>query len=135
MKGFELRAVGLNPKVAKCAGMNPRKLIWLAMIISGGLLGLAGSIELLGVHHRLDGGYTAFFGLTSIIVALFGFSNPLLAVIVGFILGVLEQGGIYLNLILGVPTHLVDAMEGSMLIFLLLGRYLQKKFQEGPPEQ
>jgi simple sugar transport system permease protein len=98
------------------------------MLISGGLLGLAGSIEILGVQYRINGNYVPSFGFTSIIVALFGFSNPLLVLVVGFLLGVLEQGGYYLQAFLGVPRTLIDTIEGTMVVFLLMGRYLHTKY-------
>ena len=75
--GFELRSVGINPRACSCAGISVKKNIVVSSMVSGGLAGLAGSSEILGIHQRLMEGISPEFGYIAIIVALLGKNHPL----------------------------------------------------------
>jgi simple sugar transport system permease protein len=74
--GFEFRAVGANPNAARYAGMSITKVYILVMMIAGGLAGLAGSGQILGVLDRATPGFSSNIGFDGIAVALLGRSNP-----------------------------------------------------------
>ena len=74
--GFEIRTVGTNPDAARYAGISVSRNIILAMALSGGLAGLAGAGEVLGVQHNLSPGFFAGVGFDSIAIALLARTNP-----------------------------------------------------------
>ena len=75
--GYRLRAAGAGPDAARYAGIHvPRQLV-LAMVLSGALAGLAGTVEVVGIHHRLLDGISAGYGFSGIVAALFGRLHPL----------------------------------------------------------
>jgi general nucleoside transport system permease protein len=91
--GYELKVIGDNPNAARYAGMNLSRNIILAMVVSGGLAGLAGMSELAGAVHRLQERFSPGYGFTAIIVAWLARLNPLAIVVVGFLFGGLLVGG------------------------------------------
>ncbi len=96
--GYELKAAGFNPDASKYAGMNSKRNIVLAMAISGLLAGLAGAIKYLEVGTHLDTKYVILTeGFDGISVALLGLNEPLGALIAGFFLSYIRQGGLYMQ--------------------------------------
>lgn len=91
--GYELKVIGDNPGVAEYSGMNIARTVLLAMVISGGLAGLAGMAEVAGVIHRLQEHISPGYGFTAIIVAWLARLNPLLLIAVSFLFGGLLVGG------------------------------------------
>lgn len=91
--GFELKVIGDNPEAARYAGMNLARNIIIAMVISGGLAGLAGMSELAGAVHRLQEKFSPGYGFTAIIVAWLARLNPIAIVVVGYLFGGLLVGG------------------------------------------
>src|SRR5215475_5827474 len=75
--GYEIRAVGHNERAAHYAGISASRAIILAMAISGGLAGLVGINDIMGVHHRLILGFSNGFGFVGIAVALMGRNHPI----------------------------------------------------------
>ena len=74
--GFTIRAVGANPDAARYAGMSITRTIVLAMTLSGGLAGLAGASQVLGVDYWVGQGFSAGYGFDAIALALLGKSHP-----------------------------------------------------------
>jgi simple sugar transport system permease protein len=91
--GYELKVIGDNPEAARYAGMNLARNMILAMVISGGLAGLAGMSELAGAVHRLQENFSPGYGFTAIIVAWLARLNPLAVLLVGYLFGGLLVGG------------------------------------------
>ena len=70
--GYQLTVCGANPDAAEANGINSRRMIVISMLISGGMAGLAGAVELMGVHHRLIEEVSPEYGFTAIIIAVLG---------------------------------------------------------------
>lgn len=121
--GFELRAVGLNPFAAKYAGMSTKRNIILAMLISGALAGLGGTMEGLGtfknisVQNNLPG-----IGFNGMAVSLLGGGNPFGIIAAGLLFGALKTGGLNMPSA-GVPEQLVDIVI-ALIIFFVGSSYL-----------
>jgi len=125
--GFEIRAAGANQDAARYAGMQTRRLIVLTMSLSGMLMGLAGSITLLGVVHQTAFGYDTGIGFDAITVALLARSNPIGVLFSGLLLGAMRAGSPAMQSAAGVPPDLVDALQAIILLFLVINvvrRYL-----------
>jgi len=91
--GFALRTLGANPVAARYSGMSPRKLIVIAMCLSGALAGFMALNEIMGSQHRLILEFTAGYGFVGIAVALMGRSHPLGIFLAALLFGALYQGG------------------------------------------
>ena len=85
--GLRIRTVGQNSKAAKYAGINVNWIIILTMMIAGGLAGLAGGIETLGLNHKFAPEFTGAVGFDGITVALLGQTDPFGVVLSAFLLG------------------------------------------------
>ena len=126
--GYEARVVGENPDAGKYAGINFLKTSMIIMAISGGFAGLAGVGEIAGIHHYL--GYPASvssgYGFTAIIVAWLAKLNPLYAIISGIFFAGILVGGDAIQISLGLPAATVQIVNGTLLIFLIMGDYFLK---------
>ena len=116
--GYEIRAVGFNPTAAIYAGTNPKRIIVLAMLVSGGLAGFVGFNEILGVQHRLLLNFTAGYGFTGIAVALMGRNHPVGIVLASLLFGALYQGGAELAFEFPkINRELVVVIQGLVILF------------------
>jgi len=116
--GFVLRSVGANENAARYAGIDPRRAIVAAMLISGALAGLLGVNEIQGVQHRLVLNFPAGLGFTGIAVALMGRAHPMGIIPAAILFGVLIQGGA--ELAFDYPTispKLVVVIQGVVILF------------------
>jgi simple sugar transport system permease protein len=116
--GFELRTVGSNPKAARYAGMNIVITSVLAMAMSGGLAGLAGANEILGVTHRLNMSFTTGYGFDSIALALLGKNHPFGVVLSALMFGFLRNGAVKMQLASGIPIDIISVLQAMILAFI-----------------
>ncbi|WP_439116428.1 ABC transporter permease [Paenibacillus antri] len=123
--GYELRLIGANPTAAKHAGININKHIWIVMIVSGGLAGLAGMAEVSGVTHKLMQGISPGYGYTAIIVAWLAKLHPAGLIVASVLFGGLIVGGYSVQTI-GMPSSVTDMIQGGILFFLIAGDMVAK---------
>ena len=117
--GFRLRIVGASRPAATYAGIPYGRTILSVMLISGALAGLAGGIEVLGVHRRLIEGFSTGIGFTAVGIALLAGSNPLAVLPAGLLFGLLEAGALSMQRQVGVPSSLVPIIQGLTMVFVL----------------
>ena len=117
--GFEIRTAGLNPDAARYAGMRPRRLIMLTMSLSGGLAGMAGANELLGVTHKTTTSFATNVGFDSIAVALLARSNPLAVIPAALLFGALRAGASQMQIQARIPRELVDVLQAVILLVVV----------------
>lgn len=119
--GYRIRAVGFNPDAARYAGMSVEGTMVLAMLLSGGLVGLGGAVEILGLHHRMfePPAVSAGYGFSGIVVALFGKLHPLGAIPSAILFGGLLVGGDKMQRAMQIPQVLVTALLGLIVIFVV----------------
>lgn len=118
VRGFEFRAVGLNPGAARYAGMSISRTVVLTMIICGGLAGLAGTTEVLGPSRTLSPGFSPGWGFDGIAVALIGGSRPLGVVMAAFLFGALRAGATPMQAATGIPIDLVVVIQALVIMFV-----------------
>ena len=124
--GFEMRAIGGNPDASRAAGVSYLRTITLAMVVSGGLAGVAGVGELCGVQRRFTPEFLSGYGFSGIITAWLGGNNPLSLIVTNFLYGGLLVGGEYIMITYRLPIGVVDLFNGTILFFVLAGEFLTK---------
>lgn len=122
--GYQMRVVGTAPHAARYGGFSENKTIWLAMLVSGGLAGLAGVLEVAGPFQRMVPGFPTNYGFTAIIVAFLGRLNPLGVVLAGVVLAITFVGGEVAQTTIGLPNAATGIFQAMMLFFLLAGDLL-----------
>lgn len=123
--GYEMRVIGESQEAASYAGMNVTKNILLVMLISGGIAGIAGMIEVSGITHRLQQGISSGYGYTAIIIAWLGRLNPFAIIMVAVLFGALLVGGFGVQTA-GIPFSITLMLQGAVLFFLLGGDIFMK---------
>ncbi|MBI1277264.1 MAG: hypothetical protein GC179_03955 [Anaerolineaceae bacterium] len=116
--GFELRTVGANPDAARYAGMNVRWNTVLAMALSGALAGLAGGIEIAGVHFNMTPGFFGGVGFDAIAVALLARNNPRNMIAAGLLWGALISGGGLMQTRAEISIDLVKIIQALIIMFI-----------------
>lgn len=125
--GFKIRAVGMSPTASKVNGFPVRALVLLAFVISGAIAGLGGAVELLGkTPFRLADGFGSGFGFDGVAIALIAQLNPIAAIVVALLFGILSTGGTMMQSVIGVPTAIVDIVRGLIIIFAVAGMAMVK---------
>lgn len=117
--GFRIRAVGLNPQAARYAGINMPLYQALSLVLAGAFAGLAGAIEVLGVHHRMVDGLSGGYGFSGIVTALFGRLHPLGAIPASILFGGLLVGADKMQRATQVPTAFISALSGLVVLFVV----------------
>ena len=118
--GFQFRVLGQAPRALRFAGFSETRLVWVAMLVSGGLAGLAGLLEVSGTVGQLTTTISPGYGFTAIIVAFLGRLNPLGAIPAGLLLALSYLGGDAAQIRLGLPNAVTGIFQG-ILLFCLLG--------------
>ncbi|AVX31110.1 nucleoside ABC transporter membrane protein [Carboxydocella thermautotrophica] len=116
--GYEIRAVGLNPLAAEYGGINVKKMIILAMTISGVLAGLAGAERVLGFHRAYISNFSPGYGFEGIAVALLGKNHPVGVLFSALLFGALANGGQYMNMATRVPADLIVVIQAIIIFFV-----------------
>jgi len=116
--GFELRVAGANPSAAQTAGISVARATVLAMVLSGGLAGLAGANQVLGVQYTLAPGFSGGIGFEAITVALLGRANPFGVVVAALLFGALRAGGLQMQAVTGTPIDIVLVIQSLIVIFV-----------------
>jgi ABC-type uncharacterized transport system permease subunit len=117
--GFRLRVLGASLPAAAYAGISAPRTLFTVMSMAGALAGLAGGIEVLGVHYRLIDGFSAGFGFNAVAIALLGGLDPLAVLPAGLFFGFLETGALAMQRAVGVPSSLVSVIQGLTMVFIL----------------
>ena len=122
--GFEIRVVGQAPAAGRFAGFDRKRIIWLCLLLSGGLAGLAGTIEVSGPIGQIIPTVSPGYGFTAIIVAFLGRLHPLGIIPAGLLVALSYIGGENAQVEVGVPKGVTGLFQGLLLFFLLASDFL-----------
>jgi ABC-type uncharacterized transport system permease subunit len=125
--GYRIRAVGLNPDASRYAGIRVPIYQALSLTLAGGLAGVAGAIEVIGVQHRLLDGITSGYGFSGIVTALFGGLHPLGTIPASFVFGGLLVGADKMQRAVQVPSALIQAILGLIVLFVVGSQYWARR--------
>lgn len=129
--GFEIRTVGQNMGAARYAGINVNRSIILAMAIAGGLAGLAGGIETLGLNHKFAPEFGGAVGFDGITVALLGQTHPIGVVLAALLFGSLVGGATQMQFDSGVAADIIDVIQALVLVFVAAPMIIRSIFRMG----
>ncbi|MDZ4063998.1 MAG: ABC transporter permease [Coriobacteriia bacterium] len=116
--GYENRAVGFNPWASETGGISVQWTMVKALCISGALAGLAGAVEVMGVHHRLFDQFSSGFGFTGIAVALLAKNNPIGVIPAALLFGALSAGAGYMQFEADVPQKIILIIQALVIFFV-----------------
>jgi ABC-type uncharacterized transport system permease subunit len=125
--GMRVRMMGFNAEATRTAGIGTGRMVVGLMLISGGLAGLVGAIQTLGVSERLDLGISQGYGFTAIVVALLGRLNAVGVALAALFIAVLQGGGQAMSVTEGLPYAIVLAIPGLFVVFLLIADRLARE--------
>ncbi|WP_293659825.1 ABC transporter permease [Rhodoferax sp. OV413] len=117
--GFAQQVGGLAPAAARYAGFSSRKALWTALLVSGGMAGLAGALEVAGPIGQLTPYVPAGYGFAAIIVAYVGRLHPVGMVFSALLMSMFYIGGELAQSRLGLPKSLTGVFQGLLLFSLL----------------
>jgi len=117
--GFKIKMVGENPVAARYAGINVKKYLFTAMLISGGFGGLAGAVEILGLKLRLFDLFVSGVGYETIAVALLANCNFIGTIFSAFFFGALKAGATKMQIVSGIETSMALVVLSLALIFVI----------------
>lgn len=116
--GYENRAVGFNPSASETAGISVQWTTVKALCISGGLAGLAGAVEVMGVHYKIFDQFSSGFGFTGIAVALLAKNHPLGIIPAAIMFGALSAGAGTMQLEAAVPQKIIWIIQALVIFFV-----------------
>jgi len=120
--GFRMRAAGAEKKAARYAGIQVERSLVVAMLFAGGFAGLAGAVEVAGVHHRAIEAITAGYGFAGIVVALFGGLHPAGIVPSAAFFGLLLVGADMTQRSASVPANMVLVLQGVIILAIVAAK-------------
>lgn len=124
--GFQIRVVGQAPAAAAFAGFSRKRMIWMSLLTSGGLAGLAGLFEVAGPIGQLIPSISPGYGFTAIIVAFLGRLHPIGIIGAGLIMALSYIGGENAQVQAGMPQAVTGVFQGLLLFFLLASDFLAR---------
>ena len=133
--GYKIRTVGTNPDHADYVGIDAKKTFINAMLLSGMLGGIAGCIEVLGVHGYYLDGFAKDLGTNGMLAALIVKSNMATTPLMAFFLAVLKSGAMALQQTTGVPKAIVDTISAVFIIIATMEFVIQIKKRNQKKEQ
>lgn len=132
--GYRIRAVGRNPHASRYAGIKVKRYVVLALLLSGAFAGLAGATQVFGVNYRMitDGsatGFTGSAGFNGIVAALFGQLHPVGTIPASILFGALLVGANKMQRVVQVPSALILALNGLVVIFVVSSGIWRQRLQ------
>ena len=129
-KGYEVRVSGFNMQAAAYSGINTSRNILLVMLLSGGVAGLAGACEVMGVQGRLYALFSPGYGYDGIAVALIGLNSPLGIVFGALLFGAFRAGGNRMQMKAYVPFSIVEVIQAIVIIAVVASQMLLEIWNE-----
>lgn len=130
--GLKLKAVGKNNKAAFVMGIPTSRYMLYAFLMCGVFAGLAGSIQVVGLYHRLIPSISSGYGFLGLLVAMLVNFQPLLSALVAFFFAALNIGAIQLPINLRLDSNLSGVLQGALVLFVLLMSGVRQKLMQNP---
>ncbi|MGP1675007.1 MAG: ABC transporter permease, partial [Candidatus Limnocylindrales bacterium] len=116
--GFEIRTVGANASAARYAGIRPGLITVLTMSIAGGLAGVGGGVEILGITKNYPAEFLVNYGFDGIAVALLGRAHPIGVIGGALLFGIMRAGASSMQRATDIPVDIISIVQGVILLFV-----------------
>jgi simple sugar transport system permease protein len=117
--GFQIKVIGLTPAAAGYAGFDQKRIVWLTLLLSGALAGIAGMGEVAGPIGQINPSISPGYGYTAIIVAFLGRLHPVGILLAALLMALSFIGGEAAQIAMGLPKAITGVFQGMLLFFLL----------------
>src|SRR5208337_4147010 len=125
--GLRLKAVGKNPQAAHLLGVRPWQHMMGAFALCGIFAGIAGALQVTAVYHRLIPSISSGYGYLGLMVGMLSNYNALIAAPVAFFFAALNVGSIQLPIVLQLDSTLAGVLQGTLVLFVLLGQGVRQR--------
>lgn len=125
--GFRIRSIGDNREAARACGIRVNRVIIVAMIISGGMAGIAGMVQVSGLHFRMIQDVSGGIGFSAIAVTLLASNQPLAVIVSAFFLAALDVGANTMQYRADVPVAVVHLIQGLVILFVVGREFLYRR--------
>jgi simple sugar transport system permease protein len=116
--GFELQIAGASKGASRIAGISQAKVYLVALTVSGGIIGLAGAVQMLGVTGQLQTTFGGDLGYLAILVAFVGRSRPGGVALAALLYGALQSGGLSMQFATGISYQLTNVIQALIVFFV-----------------
>jgi simple sugar transport system permease protein len=128
--GFDLRASGYNPVAARVGGVPPKRMIMIAMLLSGAVAGLVGMVDILSRQHRYDQNFTPGLGFAGIAVALLGRNNAVGIAVGAMLFAFLDASSSILQITGSASREIITIMQGLILLSSVVAYEAVRRIKE-----
>jgi len=118
VRGFEWKILGVNPRFAYYGGINVGRNAIAVFLVSGGIAGLAGAEQVLGVYKAYYDNFSPGYGFDGIAVAMLAKNSPIGVIFAAFLLGAMNAGSAVLQMTMGVSKYLVQVLQFIIVLVL-----------------
>jgi ABC-type uncharacterized transport system permease subunit len=134
--GYQIAAVGFNPIASHYSGISVKQTIILVMALAGGLAGLAGATEVMGLRYRLFEQVSPGYGFDAIAIAFLSRGSVLGVALTSLFFSALRSGANVMQRSAGVPVTVVYAIQGLTVLFIAISLAVESRgrSQEGVRE-
>ena len=127
--GFDLRASGASQSAAVASGVDVRRMVVIAMLLSGAIAGLVGLPQMFSESHNYGSSFQAGLGFTGIAVALLGRNNPIGIALGALVFAFLTQQATLLNILAGVSTDIIQVTQGVIVMAVVIAYELVRRYR------
>jgi simple sugar transport system permease protein len=125
--GYQVRSVGDNRQAAAYGGINVGRVMVVSMMISGGLAGIAGMVQVTGLHFRMLEDISGGIGFTAIAVSLLANNQPIVILLSAFVLATLDVGANAMQYQAGVPVAVVSLIQGLVILLVVAREFITRR--------
>jgi simple sugar transport system permease protein len=118
--GLKLKAVGQNPRAVPLYGISPTRYMLIAIVISGALAGLAGTLQVTGIYHRLIPAISSGYGYLGLLVVMLANFRLLPIPFIALFFAALNVGSIQLPMMMQLDSSLSGVIQGACVLSALL---------------
>jgi simple sugar transport system permease protein len=118
--GLRVKAVGRSPASARLMGISPSRYTLSALVVGGGLAGVAGSVQVTGFHHKLVPSISGGYGFLAVLVVMLANFRIVWIAPIALFFAAIQVGSTQLSLRLSIDSSLAGVIQGVLVLAILL---------------
>ena len=128
--GYDITAAGMNDRAAEAGGVRPKRVRMMAMLLSGGLAGLAGGLLVASTFQRLVIAVSTGYGFDGISIAVLGLYSSVGVFLSSLLFAALRTGSLFMEMFVGIPSEIIDVLQGIIIVVIASPAIFEMMFQE-----